>query len=48
MVASVADSTGYMEICCVCVLTEVMLVQWKTRECSKDVLLYICLLKQHF
>jgi len=47
MVASVADRTGYIEICCVCVLTEGTLVQGKRRECSKVVLLDSCLLKQH-
>jgi len=39
MVSSVPDSTGYMEICCVCVLIQGTLVQGKIRECSEDVLI---------
>ena len=47
MVASVPDRTGYMELCCVCVLTEGTLVHGRIMERSEDVLLDGCLLKQH-
>ena len=44
MVASVHDRTGYMELCCECVLTEGVLGQGRMWERREDVLLDSCLL----
>jgi len=40
------NRTGYMELCCVFVLTEGALVQGRMGERSEDVLLDSCLLEQ--